>query len=158
MFIDNRRPRGGQVAAALRAPTSPPLPQRIAEDSTPLLAGLAEIASHIELVTTNYDVVLETALDVLSEKADPPIDSGWRGTIYRRFDTGLWSTKPSTHSKGLLTKLHGSVNWTRDGDEILVATPFSRELTNDMQSSIQVLKVAPLENLLFLCIGTLVIA
>lgn len=86
----------------------------------PLLRPLLMSQSKVELVTTNYDVVLEAALDVLAKDINVSIDTGWRGTIHRTLDADLWTQQSR---KGLLTKLHGSVNWTRDSGQIYIGDP-----------------------------------
>ena len=46
-----------------------------------------------ELVTTNYDVILEGALDILGPDVDGSMDTGWRGTF---------PPKPSVYWKNYL--------------------------------------------------------
>lgn len=84
----------------------------------PLLDQLSQIGPKIEVVTTNYDMVIEAALD-----KNKIADNGWRGTIVRSLDPDIWTADTGTRSKGLLTKLHGSVNWTRDNNQIYVSDP-----------------------------------
>jgi len=103
----------------------PPEVEEIKENWLLLLAILKRIGSHVEIVTTNYDVVIETVIDILSDQS-AKIDSGWRGSIYRKLDLSLWLKSPSPGDQGLLTKLHGSVNWARDGSEVQVGDPYYR--------------------------------
>lgn len=91
-----------------------PTQEQLETTWTPLLGSLAEFGAQIEIVTTNYDVVIESAL-VTNEV----VDNGWRGNVVRNIETGLWAVDSSSRKKGLLTKLHGSVNWTRDGDNLI---------------------------------------
>lgn len=85
---------------------------------TPLFESLSKIGHKIEVVTTNYDMVIEAALDT-----NKVADNGWRGSIIRSLDTELWAEDSTRTKQGLLTKLHGSVNWTRDENQIYVSDP-----------------------------------
>lgn len=85
---------------------------------SPLLKGLGGLGDRIEIVTTNYDMILESALD-----KNKVADIGWRGSVVRNLDTTLWQGERSKQDFGLLTKLHGSINWTRNGDQIFVSDP-----------------------------------
>lgn len=84
----------------------------------PLLKGLGGLGARVELFTSNYDMIIESALD--KQKV---VDIGWRGSIIRNLDTTLWHDERSMQDRGLLTKLHGSINWTRNGDQIFVSDP-----------------------------------
>jgi hypothetical protein len=77
----------------------------------PLLNGLQAL-DHVELFTTNYDVVLEAAIHY----GALAIDTGRTTTVFPTLDESLWERPPSfvAGEPGLLTKLHGSVDWTRD--------------------------------------------
>ena len=97
-----------------------PSPDNLRETWIPLLKPLIKSKAKIEIVTTNYDVVLESALDLLGEELDVNVDTGWKGSIYRTLDPNLWTQQQKS---GLLTKLHGSVNWTRDGQQIYIGDP-----------------------------------
>lgn len=83
-----------------------------------LLIELKNLDVKVELNTTNYDLILEEAILGLGL-----INSGWRGDTVRDINTSLWEAPYHSNGKGLLTKLHGSVNWTPDGDRILVSDP-----------------------------------
>jgi len=85
---------------------------------TPLLSACNTLSPRTEIVTTNYDMIVESALDL-----EPVADNGWRGSVYRTLDTSLWQGSTTTQEKGLLTKLHGSVNWSKQGDTIFVSDP-----------------------------------
>jgi len=61
----------------------------------------------IDIVTTNYDLVIESAL---AEVGDIPVDTGKRATVDVSLDLSLWDRGRPPNS-GLLTKLHGSVDW-----------------------------------------------
>lgn len=72
----------------------------------------------IDIVTTNYDLVIEEALDSFK---DINIRTGHTSGRYPSVDLKEWHT-PST---GLLTKLHGSVDWKR-GNGSTMAEPVVR--------------------------------
>lgn len=95
-----------------------PSESQLSQTWHPLLKGLEGTGAKIEIVTTNYDMILEAALD-----KNKIVDIGWRGSVVRTLDTQLWISDRSKQPRGLLTKLHGSVNWTRGTDEIFVSDP-----------------------------------
>lgn len=89
----------------------------------PLFQGLGGVKSPVELFTTNYDTVLEDAIELSSLE----VSAGYKGsTSNRRLDLGLWSTGAALprNKRGLLTKLHGSVNWQRKHRDIHISAPF----------------------------------
>ena len=86
-----------------------------------LLEGLVQIDPVLEIFTTNYDRVLEYVI----EQAEINVETGQ----HRRLDrTELNWTDWDTLSvyfprdRGLLTKLHGSVNWHREDKSIVIGT------------------------------------
>jgi SIR2-like domain len=75
----------------------------------PLLKWLRGLSTDaIDIVTTNYDLVIESAL---AEVGDMPIDTGKRSNVDISLDLSLWDRGRPPSSTGLLTKLHGSVDW-----------------------------------------------
>jgi hypothetical protein len=72
----------------------------------------------LDIFTTNYDRVVESALE---EVADLRIETGKRANIEVKIDSDLWRA-PSA-AAGLLTKLHGSVDWrvgtSADGQQVM---------------------------------------
>lgn len=107
-----------------------PTVEELEENWFALLRGLLEIeCPSIDIVTTNYDLVLENALSLLRQNGLGVCDLGWAGDVSRRLELEKW-TNPDTgrggassSSVGLLTKLHGSVNWRRAGTDILISDP-----------------------------------
>lgn len=86
-----------------------------------LLGGLAEHDSIIEIFTTNYDVVLESAIDL----AEVNVETGRTpSSIQMRLDTTIWDTPgdPIDNRRGRLTKLHGSVDWQHQNGNIIVGS------------------------------------
>jgi hypothetical protein len=95
---------------------SPPMPAELAATWLPLLEGALGLESHVELFTTNYDLILEYAI----EEGKLPISSGRIPSPLRpKLDVDAWNDL-ETRERGLLTKLHGSVDWSRHTDDILV--------------------------------------
>ncbi len=91
---------------------------------TRLLKGLEEIDSTLEIFTTNYDLVLEDVIEEAKVKVDCGLDRSQRST---RLDPTVWnsSSRPLFNPDGgLLTKLHGSVDWQRLNGDIIVGGPF----------------------------------
>ncbi len=78
-----------------------------------LFDGVSYINRSCEVFTTNYDLVIEQALS-----GRDIVDIGWRGSINRYLDTDLWLPSHDRQSKGLLTKLHGSINWSKVAERI----------------------------------------
>ena len=81
----------------------------------------------IELFTTNYDVIIEFVLNELANKdiGLREIKTGrYERGVHRILDLNTWSidSRDSTH-RGLLTKLHGSIDWSRGTDEIYISDP-----------------------------------
>lgn len=59
----------------------------------------------VDIVTTNYDLVIETALERIKGNT---INNGFKQGVFPGIDLELWQ---SEGEQGLLTKLHGSVDW-----------------------------------------------
>jgi hypothetical protein len=54
-----------------------------------------------------------------------PVNTGRRTGVYSEIDDAVWiqSDSVSSPTRGLLTKLHGSVDWSRVGDQVYFGTP-----------------------------------
>lgn len=90
----------------------------------PLLRELGKRKEQIEIFTTNYDIVIETAIDILSqENSFLKIKTGRVNTVQPYLDTSLWEEQKDKEVFGLLTKLHGSIDWSRSVNTIFVGTP-----------------------------------
>jgi hypothetical protein len=112
--------------------SDPPSEAELRETWIPLLTPILNEGHKIELVTTNYDLVLEEAVEILNPEYDLKlrIDTGWRGRAQRILDIDAWYDDTSTAAEnGMLTKLHGSVNWKNKDEKVLVgdAIPGSRD-------------------------------
>jgi len=106
----------------------PPEPGELLGTWQPVLEAAERGEWHVEIVTTNYDVVLEYALLSRAGETLPLVDPGWSTGVYRALDLDRWARSPFRDApagkpQGLLTKLHGSVNWSRDGDDIFISDP-----------------------------------
>lgn len=82
-----------------------------------LLRKLEELDPVLEIFTTNYDRMLETAI----ETYEINVTDGRKHRVVTRLDTTLWDNpgKPLGDGRGRLTKLHGSVDWKRENGEII---------------------------------------
>lgn len=94
-------------------------------DLTPVLRLAAWIAradyqAPLEVFTVNYDLLLETALEELGVA----YFDGFVGSLRARFRTDLVEARPGDDPSWLpsfvarVWKLHGSVNWLWEGDEL----------------------------------------
>lgn len=86
-----------------------------------LLKGLEKIDSVVEIFTTNYDLVLETVI----KEAEINVKTGRSSDgIQMKLDTACWDHPDVlTGNMGWLTKLHGSVDWQRHNEDIIVGNP-----------------------------------
>ena len=103
-----------------------PRPKKL-ETWAGLLSVLLESHQVVQVFTTNYDLVLES---VISEGGlDNRIATGRdRGRFRTRLDLAYWDPDNKSLSGekkvGLLTKLHGSVDWQRgNNSEIIMGPP-----------------------------------
>jgi hypothetical protein len=72
----------------------------------------------VDVFTTNYDINIETAYDeVVAGNAD--LYFGINGQRRKFLDMKLWQNTDSL-DHGLVTKLHGSLDWKLDGNRICV--------------------------------------
>ena len=108
----------------------PPVPTQLEECWLPLLKELLTKSQWIELFTTNYDLVLEAAIQVMAEDnilSNNNISTGRSISFQPTLDTSVWSkeidTKAMRKAGGLLTKLHGSVDWRLGEENIHVGDP-----------------------------------
>lgn len=78
-----------------------------------------------EIVTTNYDTNIETALEIHSEKEPLSLKDGFERIQGQgeQMKMGLWSKFDKSSNFGLITKLHGSVNWYGDRNHIHRSAP-----------------------------------
>lgn len=96
---------------------APPTRAELENSWLPLLEWIkTQQFERIDLVTTNYDLVIEEALE---KSVDMNVDAAHTQGLRPSLDLSKWSSKGPT---GLLTKLHGSVDWVRSGagDELVI--------------------------------------
>lgn len=100
-----------------------PSSESLEQNWIPLLRSLSRLSRGLEVFTTNYDIVIEEALRVSRLN----IETGRRSNTYSEVDESLWieadENSDSERRVGLLTKLHGSVDWSRNGEQIYFGTP-----------------------------------
>ena len=85
-----------------------PTDAELANSWIPLLEWVSKAGfSRVDLVTTNYDLVIEGALRRVSSLK---VDNGFNDDLYPGIDFSRWEDG-GPESRGLLTKLHGSVDW-----------------------------------------------
>lgn len=96
----------------------PPSTKGLNQTWLPLMKLLSTSGRRVEFFTTNYDVVLEEALS----KVDLSVHDGRTMGTQPVLDVSLWQ-RTGDQRVGLLTKLHGSVDWTRGEQRIHVGTP-----------------------------------
>ena len=85
----------------------------------PLLEGLVDESRHVEVFTTNYDLIIEEAIDYIQNESGYSINKGFSGRNLPRLNLELWRDIDSAdYGAPLLTKLHGSVNWTKSDENI----------------------------------------
>ncbi len=96
-----------------------PTATELAGSWVPLLQGLAAKFSVVDVFTTNYDLVVESAI---TEAGVPIHVAGSRHAWEARLDLSPWEGA-ELKTGGLLTKLHGSVNWERKKSDVYVAAP-----------------------------------
>lgn len=101
----------------------PPSEDELDGNWRPLLLGLMERGHPLEIVTTNYDIVIEEAITLVNA----PVVTGRITANQPTLDQRKWDSRNSTTEDaslyGRLTKLHGSVDWVRGKDRIYVGTP-----------------------------------
>ncbi|MCY4387727.1 MAG: SIR2 family protein [Desulfurellaceae bacterium] len=99
---------------------TPPDPEKLS-NWVRLLKGLEEVDPAIQIFTTNYDLVLETVI----KEAEIKVKTGRSSNdIQMRLDIACWDHPHAlTDDMGRLTKLHGSVDWQRHNEDIIVGNP-----------------------------------
>lgn len=86
----------------------------------PLLNELKSREWRTDIITTNYDTVIETAISsVYPNEYDRFV--GLRGRTRKQLDLNAWQN--SDPDRGLLTKIHGSLDWQISGRSIFVGSP-----------------------------------
>ncbi len=84
----------------------------------PLLDRFVGSCESLEIFTTNYDAAIETALDIKLGNEKAKECRGVSGRVRQKLDLRRWVELGGRDIT--LTKLHGSVDWKRAGNEIHV--------------------------------------
>ena len=103
--------RRGINAAIHDAYDALPTEVELAATWSPLLNALLDGHAAVDVFTTNYDLVLETAIKL----GRFPIDVCSTELGFATLDCGKWTKENWSNNRGnrgILTKLHGSLNWT----------------------------------------------
>jgi hypothetical protein len=105
-----------------------PTPDELALAWAPILRGLLSAGHWIELFTTNYDLVIEEAIEAIEKDAHlTGISTGRTVGMRPHLHLGTWTEFNGDYSVanrgGIFTKLHGSIDWSKSGDTIHVGTP-----------------------------------
>jgi hypothetical protein len=101
-----------------RAPTS----DELSPNWLALLRGVFIDPRPTEVFTTNYDINIETALTLLKDEGLPTrVETGRQTKVYSELDYESWipDRRQRPGAPGLLTKLHGSVDWTRGPRDVV---------------------------------------
>lgn len=97
-----------------------PAQEQIQDNWLSLLELLAAKNYVPDVITTNYDLVIEHAAHI----AGKPIEYGRGAGVVTSLDLDVWKQQLSEDAvlpaNGLLTKLHGSLNWLREADRIIL--------------------------------------
>ncbi len=98
-----------------------PVESELSSNWIALISDAWNASGQFNIFTTNYDGVIESALGN-SEIQQVELDRylGYAGARKKHIDLDVWKNLP-VESKGLLTKLHGSVDWKRNGNRINIS-------------------------------------
>lgn len=109
-----------------------PTQQQLSNNWIPLFGMLNKHASDVQVFTTNYDRVIESAIKFMPTEGTnhQKIGFGYTDGVERELDLSNWQKKAegsegkTTDQRGLLTKLHGSVDWSRENKKVVVGGAF----------------------------------
>lgn len=96
-----------------------PEPEELSDNWELLISKLIDNDFHTDIFTTNYDLVIENAFQNLYGNDLMFKYSGASGRVQRFINLNQWQ-EDSNRKLGLLTKLHGSLNWKKSGDKIAI--------------------------------------
>lgn len=88
--------------------------------------------AHIRVVTTNYDRVAEYAANVVHAYASTGITAGWMQRFVSTSVNNERMPAPGFEGQVTILKVHGSLDWFRDGTGELVAIPLAQEVPDGM--------------------------
>lgn len=96
-----------------------PTQAELEENWIDLISSLEGVGTRLDIFTTNYDVAIEAALIVIQGEATARQWRGIRGSVRQTIDLAYWGNEAQIEY-GLLTKLHGSLDWKLQGEHIHV--------------------------------------
>jgi hypothetical protein len=96
-----------------------PSNKELSDKWTLLLSKLLNDGHIVDIFTTNYDLVIESALNHIGAAKLLNDYLGASGGLQKSIDLSNWQ-EDSKRSLGLLTKLHGSLNWKRKAGSIYI--------------------------------------
>ncbi|HYI40998.1 MAG TPA: SIR2 family protein [Allosphingosinicella sp.] len=96
-----------------------PSTEEIESNWIELISRFDGAGTRLDIFTTNYDVAIEAALNNIQGDVTAREWRGIRGSVRQTLDLSYWGDGSKIES-GLLTKLHGSLDWKLRGDEIHV--------------------------------------
>jgi hypothetical protein len=97
-----------------------PTATELSKNWIPWLRLLWEASDELNIFTTNYDGVIESALSSICPLSELDAYLGLSGERRKYVNLKSWEDVP-VDGKGLLTKLHGSVDWKRSGSRINIS-------------------------------------
>lgn len=93
----------------------------------PLLRKVLDTNERVEIFTTNYDQVIESAIEFVdNEHGSSRIKTGRVLSVQPHLNLKLWDSTDAGYdlgANGLFTKLHGSIDWSRSNETIYVGNP-----------------------------------
>jgi hypothetical protein len=99
-----------------------PTPEELEGNWIRLISELDGLGSKLDIFTTNYDVTVESALDTIFGEITARSWRGIRGKVRQTLDLTSW-IEARPNPEGIFTKLHGSLDWKIQGDNIYVGDP-----------------------------------
>jgi hypothetical protein len=91
----------------------------LADNWIALLNSITKSKLAFDIFSTNYDAIIECALGFAYTEKDSRSFQGIKGIQRKELDLKRWTEK-SSDKNGLLTKLHGSIDWKIQSNHIYV--------------------------------------
>lgn len=87
-----------------------------------LISNFEGVGNRLDIFTTNYDAVIEAALNEVNGEATARTQRGISGNVRQTLDLSNWLGS-ATIATTLLTKMHGSLDWKMKDDKIHIGDP-----------------------------------
>lgn len=97
-----------------------PEPTELKDNWSLLIERVLKLGARLDIFTTNYDLVVENALQAFDGDNFMYRYCGVKGRVQRFLDLTQWQ-EDADRSSGLLTKLHGSLNWKINNENIAIS-------------------------------------